>query len=103
MRVALACLILATYVVVSPNARAWIAHEHMQVTETGVQELPAAEREELNALWSGLRVESASQLCNDPVRADVGASGVPTCVTFTMLPALAADHSCSPSQLGTFI
>lgn len=75
----------------------------MRVTETGVQELSVAEHEALNALWSGLRAESASQLCADPLRADVGANGVPTCVTFTALPALAADHSCSPAELGMFI
>lgn len=103
MRVPLAWSIATTCLVVSTNARAWIAHEHMGVTKTGVLELPTAERGALNALWSELRAESVSQWCLDPVRADVGANGAPRCVTFTMLPALAADHSCSPSELGEFI
>jgi hypothetical protein len=103
MRVALAWWLVSTCLVVSTNAHAWIAHEHVRVTETGVQELTVAEHETLSALWRGLGAESASQFCSDAVRATFGADGAPTCVTFTMLPALAADHSCSPSELGTLI
>ena len=94
-------------------AFAWIWPEHRDIAAKALQDLPAAERATLDAMWAGARELGGKQLC--PGIVDPGAE--PTfklgplelfkkelenvCVDFASFPALAADHSCSSDDLWT--
>lgn len=103
----------------SSTASAWTISEHARLTEDAVTRLSreAAPNDyaELRDDWQAIITDMANDLpfCEAPARAACDTSppdtvglpsgptrhGVARCVTFADLPALAADHSCSPRDL----
>ena len=86
------------------TAHAWIWPEHRDIAAAAVDDLPAAQRQTLDTMWSEARALGGKQVCAKMV--DPGAQ--PTtklgdwngiCVDFASFPALAADHSCSTDEL----
>jgi hypothetical protein len=102
---ALCALAGAVVVLLAPaTARAWIWPEHRDIAAAAVNDLPAAERKTLDAMWAEAQKLGGKQVCMKLV--DPGAQ--PTtkfgdwegiCVDFAAFPALAADHSCSADEL----
>ncbi|MBX3185030.1 MAG: hypothetical protein KF915_20575 [Polyangiaceae bacterium] len=97
------------------RAQAWLFHEHHEIGIGAVNQLSPARHRLLTALWSEWRaqVNHGDLLCQEPAagssRLKCSGAECPTlpgepreisdCVDFAMLPAIAADHSCSPAEL----
>jgi len=109
MRVAGACLMTASLTLSTP-ARAWLLTEHTDLTNRAAEALPDRLWKTLDAAWKRARCDlgagrgtgwSRTRLCRvfnrtEMVRVPKDDDG---CVSFSALPALAADHACSPSEL----
>lgn len=87
------------------TARAWTLAEHSYIGEQAVQDLPSAANG-LAQLWEEVRAHYGHRLplCPDIAHRSVTSPYDPhpaaiACVAFADLPALAADHSCSPGNL----
>jgi hypothetical protein len=85
-------------------ASAWIWPEHRDIAATALNDLPAAQRKTLDAMWSDAQKLGGKQVCAKMV--DPGAQPDTkygewdkVCVDFASFPALAADHSCSADEL----
>ncbi len=83
---------------------AWIWPEHRDIAATAVNDLPAAQRKTLDAMWAETQQLGGKQVCTKLV--DPGAQPdvkygewEKVCVDFASFPALAADHSCSADEL----
>lgn len=80
------------------RARAWVFHEHVEIGRAGIDALNDEEKALLQHLWSAVRMQqNAPRVCTratGPKAADPH-----NCVDAPMLPAIAADHSCSPGEL----
>lgn len=83
------------------RASAWVITEHEDLTALGVAGVVAAEPRHhaaLQAAWGHARRHAAwskTRLCSELAAPKRDAS----CLRFAVLPALAADHSCSPPDL----
>lgn len=98
--------VLATALLCSAvPARAWLLHEHTRIGVEAVRTLPASERRALDRAWTLARADGATRLCEnlaagpEPLAHAAGDA----CIPFASLPALAADHSCTPEDLGRTI
>lgn len=97
---------LALAALLSPaSARAWLLHEHVQMTYASLRALDRQEKLTLDAAWAIVRHDLAwrQRLCEGaaergPVLSSETVPGA-WCVGFSTLPALAGDHSCSPWDL----
>ncbi len=92
---------------VSLSAHAWVITEHTRLTFESVQKLSKPHRAALQAAW-GLAREHTPQarqhLCKEVASAAiVNETGKRWCVSMSTLPAVAADHSCSPSDLSQIL
>lgn len=103
-RLLAASLTLAALLSASP-ARAWLLHEHVQITYASLRRLEPQEKLTLDAAWAIVRRDLTwnPRLCEgaavrDPVVSSETTRGA-FCVGFSSLPALAGDHSCSPWDL----
>ncbi|MEP7127178.1 MAG: hypothetical protein ABJE95_39960, partial [Byssovorax sp.] len=102
----LAAAALALAALLSPSpARAWLLHEHVQITYAALGGLARREQLTLDAAWAIVRRDLAwrDRLCEGaaergPVLSSETVPGA-WCVGFSSLPALAGDHSCSPWDL----
>lgn len=83
----------------SQAAHAWILPEHAQITSDATSQLDESQRGILQTLWSQARRGSESRLCQWLERAPADADGAVSCLGFADLPAVAADHSCTPEEL----
>ena len=79
------------------EARAWIYPEHRDITAEAIRKLTPAERAVLDRLWADARFGRETRLCEDAAAPDP--SGKVPCLDLAAWPALAGDHSCSPSNL----
>ena len=78
-------------------AAAWIYPEHRNIAVAAVQKLPPGDRAALDALWDAARQTLPARLCPKLSEGDQGLA--PKCIDFTALPAMSADHSCSPKEV----
>jgi hypothetical protein len=97
-------LALAALLSASP-ARAWLLHEHVQMTYASLRGLERQEKLTLDAAWAIVRRDPIwrDRLCEGaaergPVLSSETVRGA-WCVGFSSLPALAGDHSCNPWDL----
>ena len=87
------------------SAQAWIWPEHRDIAATAVNDLPAAPRKTLDAMWADARTLGGKQVCAKMVDPGAQPDDVKlgdwekVCVDFASFPALAADHSCSAAEL----
>lgn len=85
------------------SGSAWLFPEHVNLGYAGLEDLTRDERAVLDAAWGLVRssTELSSRLCENAVQRDpLMAKGASSwCVGLATLPALAADHSCSPAEL----
>jgi hypothetical protein len=88
---------------VAGDAGAWIFHEHWRITERAVEELSGPDHATFMAMWAELRAGEHGLLCPDAVRVETSRGRTPDCITFSMLPAIAGDHSCSATELVGFV
>jgi len=96
-------------------AQAWLLHEHARISAVTIDFLSKDEQATLTEAWAFGRAQArvrvgreaiplAPRLCVDPRQKHPVARETPSpagsfCVGFNALPALAADHSCSPGDL----
>jgi hypothetical protein len=82
-------------------AHAWIFHEHTEIMHVALDRVPPAQRLVLSALWDAARASPArtAKLCNSMTAPPEGTH----CVTWSVLPSLAGDHSCSPGDLAHLV
>jgi hypothetical protein len=77
--------------------------EHVRLGHTGLGDLAREDREVLNAAWKLVRSSTklGGRLCDNAVQPDVIMAKEMNswCIGLATLPALAADHSCSPAEL----
>ncbi|MCA9629102.1 MAG: hypothetical protein KC766_15585, partial [Myxococcales bacterium] len=98
---AAACLLTLVLVLLPRPARAWLLHEHTRITREAVAGLSPSDRASLERWWKTGRLGLGSRSCPSLAQG----SALPTlaqgelCVDFAVLPALAADHSCSTADL----
>jgi hypothetical protein len=94
------CLALAAIVFTPSVARAWLFEEHANIGRLALDALPADAAATFARLWSASRRgdAAAEALCPQGA-ADPTHDRTWTCVDFGALPAVAGDHSCSPSDL----
>jgi hypothetical protein len=78
-------------------AAAWIYPEHRNIAVAAVQKLPPGDLAALDALWEVARQTLPARLCPKLSEGDQGLA--PKCIDFAALPALSADHSCSPKEV----
>jgi hypothetical protein len=101
LRVAAAALSLGFAV----PAQAWIWPEHRDIAASAVNDLPAAQRKTLDGMWTDARTLGGKQVCTKMVDPGAQPDDVKlgdwdkVCVDFASFPALAADHSCSTTEL----
>lgn len=105
LRVAASLAVLAS----APSAAGFTFPEHVRITQRAVRQLrdeadfgADAPYARLAALWSHLDVSGQHHagLCATlDATSSVVRSSPPACVSFADLPALAGDHSCTPSDL----
>lgn len=76
-------------------ANAWIFSEHRTIGDEGWALLSPEARAYYSELWKSARPSIGEGICEHPH----GAGANATCLDFSTWPALAADHSCSPSDL----
>ena len=93
----LAIWLLFAAAVLPRPALAWTYAEHRAITARGIEVLEPPHREALDALWANAREGDASRLCVEPVAGEQGAK--PSCIDLAAWPAIAGDHSCSPTEL----
>jgi hypothetical protein len=114
-----AAVITLTALCWSSSARAWTISEHARITHDAVtllaRDQPPSDRDDLRDDWEAVVADNSNDLplcgapekakCDDRPADAVGLpssatkDGVARCVTFADLPAIAADHSCSPRDL----
>lgn len=90
------CLAVAVAAIPAPGA-AWIYPEHRNIAVAAVQKLPPGDRAALDALWDAARPALPARLCPKLSEGDQGLA--PKCIDFAALPAMSADHSCSPKEV----
>ncbi len=112
----LACVAtLVSFMLLSGDARAWLFHEHHELGVNAVYRLAPVRSRRLQALWTAWRQQAnhGGRLCQaaaaGATRLQCAGSECATtpgtaadtadCVDFAMLPAIAADHACTPEQL----
>jgi hypothetical protein len=83
----------------TPDAHAWIFHEHQVIAERAVQALAPEDLAQFDALWGEFRSINPERLCERPDRLTWDDKQKATCVSFAALPAIAGDHSCSPQEM----
>jgi hypothetical protein len=85
------------------DSSAWLFPEHVQLGYAGAEGLDAREREVFHAAWDLVRGSGGltERLCENPVQPEplMGRGASSWCIGLATLPALAADHSCSPAEL----
>lgn len=81
----------------SRPASAWIFAEHRTIGEEGWRKLSPEARAYYSELWRSARPAVGERMCRGPQDAAVDSKA--TCLDYSEWPALAADHSCSPSDL----
>ncbi|MCB9584057.1 MAG: hypothetical protein H6718_01595 [Polyangiaceae bacterium] len=97
------------------EAKAWLFHEHHELGLYSVYRLAPSRRAQIEKLWKEWRehVNRGNRLCKSAAAgksrklcsgADCATvpgteDDVGDCVDFAMLPAIAADHSCTPDEL----
>ena len=89
-----------TFLLVSRTGNAWIEHEHEYVVLAGFERLLEEHRSKQRSLaevWKLARRTHPDVLCEGVTASAHGRER--GCIGFSMLAALAADHSCSPSDL----
>jgi hypothetical protein len=89
-------LILTLLIAASP-ADAWIHPEHRAIAGATIAGLDAARAQALRDLWAAARAGQEGRLCEQAWAADQGPD--PACIDLAAFPALAGDHSCSPTEL----
>ncbi|WP_437586043.1 hypothetical protein [Sorangium sp. So ce1000] len=100
------------------SASAWTHNEHTRMTGMAIRDrggssdfpvrlhvppLDASARRALDALWDAARggdPRRSKRLCAAVDDDDLSDGRAPTCISMASLPAFAADHTCSPSDLG---
>jgi len=90
---AVGLLLLAT----PAPAAAWIHPEHRAITGATIEGLDPARAKALRDLWAIARAGHEDRLCEQAWAGDQGPD--PRCIDLAALPALAGDHSCSPTEL----
>lgn len=107
---------LLSLLLLPADAQAWLFHEHHELGVHAVYRLAPVRRQRLQALWTEWRehVNLGGRLCQAAAAGETrlhcrGSDCATTpgtaedrgdCVDFAMLPAIAADHSCTPEELG---
>jgi hypothetical protein len=76
---------------------AWIYPEHRNIAVAAVQKLPPGDRAALDLIWDAARQALPARLCPKLSEGDQGLA--PKCIDFAALPAMSADHSCSPKEV----
>jgi hypothetical protein len=89
--------LVATALLSSGEASAWVYPEHRDITLQAVQGLEPARRATLDGLWSAARHGHEQRLCE--AAADAAQLGRPSCLDWAAWPAIAGDHSCSGTDL----
>ena len=79
------------------RAHAWVIAEHTRITQVALEDLWSAKSAEAELLHEGA---DALGLCVPNVAG--GRKCTVLDLVLDVLPALAADHSCTPAQLGAF-
>jgi hypothetical protein len=97
MRITLALGVAVT--LVPGPAAAWVYPEHRDILAQALRDLPADQRQLLEALWADARRGHESRYCATMVDGD--GKSAPSCIDLAAWAAIAGDHSCSPDQLLT--
>jgi hypothetical protein len=83
-------------VLASRPARAWVYPEHRDITAEALRELSPDRRHVIEEMWSSARRGADPRYCGAIIEGDGMAT--PSCIDLAAWPAIAADHSCSPTQ-----
>lgn len=96
MRIGRICLIGMLCILFAKTSFAWVFPEHRRLTELAIRQMEASLQSRLLVLWQEIRKGHENRLTEMPWTAH---SKKYTAVDFASWPAIAGDHSCSPSQL----
>jgi hypothetical protein len=77
-------------------AHGWLYPEHHEITERALHELDPGRAAVFDRLWAGARSGHPARLCE---RTAARTDAAPSCLEWAAWPAIAGDHSCSPSEL----
>ena len=96
-KVAIQALVLLFLISVSNDAVAWVYPEHRKIALLAIQKLNAEQRALFDQLWAEARRGYEGRLTLSVI--DTTQSLAPTQLDFASWPAIAGDHSCSPSEM----
>ena len=96
-KVTVLTLVLLFLISISNDAVAWVYPEHRKIALLAIQKLNAEQRALFEQLWAEARRGYEGRLTLSVI--DTTQSLAPTQLDFASWPAIAGDHSCSPSEM----
>jgi len=79
------------------QAHAWVYPEHRRISLAAIQKLSFTHRSALDRLWSQLQQQHSTRLATLVI--DTSKAGKGRLLDYAAWPAIAGDHSCSPSDM----
>lgn len=93
-----ACLLAGLLIFCFPNhVNAWVYPEHRRISLAAIQRLSYGNRLVLDRLWSLLQQQHSTRLATLVI--DTSKAGKGRLLDYAAWPAIAGDHSCSPSDM----